>query len=632
MNLARGVCFTLAALAAVASMTAAGTPRVISYQGRATDGTGAPVPDGSYPAQFHLYDHPTAGTARWSEIYPMVSTSGGLFTYLLGSSTPIPDSLFARYDSLYLQVIFNGIILSPRMPVASAGYALRVNTVDGASGGTIRLEDTRDTGLSVIGTGLHARTGVLTRFETQSAGDVSSVRATIINQGSGTAYGGAFLATSAGQGPARGVYGEGRSNALMYSARGIEGYAANPGGGYVYAGVFCADSLGDGDHTGVTASAFGGPGSTWTEGGSFLGSGKVGMTFGLRCGGYGESGTVVGGDFSGYCKSGSQPTYGIRSTVNADAARSGSSYAGYFDNHVPSGTNAYALYGYAYDLASSASSFGVDGLTEPSGTGSSAGGYFKSDSTGTGTSYGCRGVANARGSASAYGVTGVGSNQSSGAVYGGYFSAGSFGTGSKYGIYSTAPTSGYTGYFSGNVYVSGNFAVSGTKSAAVEVAPEQYRLVYSQESPECWFEDFGRGQLSGGRTHIELDPLFLQTVTIDENHPMNVFVQLNDPRCAGTAVICGTTGFDVVELMNGAGDASFTYRVVAKRRGYEDVRLARMTTADPGETAAQQEADRAEDQAVEQTLQEDVATHKALAESRREREREKAEPAAVGRP
>jgi hypothetical protein len=54
--------------------------------------------------------------------------------------------------------------------------------------------------------------------------------------------------------------------------------------------------------------------------------------------------------------------------------------------------------------------------------------------------------------------------------------------------------------------VNGNFvATGGTKSAAVKDATGQHRLVYCVESPESWFEDFGSGQLVGGKAEIKLD-------------------------------------------------------------------------------------------------------------------------------
>ncbi len=101
------------------------------------------------------------------------------------------------------------------------------------------------------------------------------------------------------------------------------------------------------------------------------------------------------------------------------------------------------------------------------------------------------------------------------------------------------------------------------------------RVLVCTESPEAWFEDFGEGQLVNGHAHIELDPLFLETVTINSQHPMKVFIQLNDD-CNGVFAKRGNTGFDVIELQKGQSNANFTYRVVAKRKGFEEQRLERL--------------------------------------------------------
>ena len=134
----------------------------------------------------------------------------------------------------------------------------------------------------------------------------------------------------------------------------------------------------------------------------------------------------------------------------------------------------------------------------------------------------------------------------------------------------------------GNFYCQGNSTVTGTKSAIVPTS-QGNRTLYSQESPEVWFEDVGEGQLVGGLARIELDPLFLETVTINDQHPMKVFIQLNDD-CNGVYVKRLTTGFQVIELGNGASRAHFTYRVMAKRKGFEKARLE--AAADPAKQAA----------------------------------------------
>ena len=145
----------------------------------------------------------------------------------------------------------------------------------------------------------------------------------------------------------------------------------------------------------------------------------------------------------------------------------------------------------------------------------------------------------------------------------GYVNAGNI----NYGVYGRIAVSA-NGY---GVYCDGDFGASGLKSCIVRTSQGPTRL-YCQESPENWFEDFGEGQLVNGSAHFNLDPLFLETVTIDDEHPMKVFVQLEDD-CNGVYVDKGTTGFDVIELKRGTSNASFSFRVVAKRKGFEDMRL-----------------------------------------------------------
>jgi predicted Zn-dependent peptidase len=66
--------------------------------------------------------------------------------------------------------------------------------------------------------------------------------------------------------------------------------------------------------------------------------------------------------------------------------------------------------------------------------------------------------------------------------------------------------------------------------------------------------------------------LYLETITIDEQNPLHVFIQPKG-RCHGTFVESGSTGFDVIEQEDGTSNIAFSFRVVAKRRGFEDKRL-----------------------------------------------------------
>jgi hypothetical protein len=114
--------------------------------------------------------------------------------------------------------------------------------------------------------------------------------------------------------------------------------------------------------------------------------------------------------------------------------------------------------------------------------------------------------------------------------------------------------------------------LTGTKSAVVPTQSYGRRVLYVLESPEIWFEDFGSSKLSNGAARVDLDPVFLETVTINEQHPMKVFITLTSD-CNGVFVEKGRDHFVVRELAGGKSNASFDWRMVAKRRGLEDARL-----------------------------------------------------------
>jgi len=98
------------------------------------------------------------------------------------------------------------------------------------------------------------------------------------------------------------------------------------------------------------------------------------------------------------------------------------------------------------------------------------------------------------------------------------------------------------------------------------------RMLYAPEMPEAWFEDAGGGQLTNGHCRVDLDPLFSDCVTVTAEQPMRVFIQLEDD-CQGVYVRKDAAGFDVCELRNGRSNARFSWRAMAKWKGYEHERL-----------------------------------------------------------
>jgi hypothetical protein len=122
-----------------------------------------------------------------------------------------------------------------------------------------------------------------------------------------------------------------------------------------------------------------------------------------------------------------------------------------------------------------------------------------------------------------------------------------------------------------SVHENGNTWSAGVKAALVDAEEYGARMLYAMESPEVWFEDFGTAQLANGQATVTIEPLFLQT--INTGVPYHVFVTpLGD--CNGLYVTNKTaTSFEVRELGSGTANIEFDYRIVAKRLGFEDLRL-----------------------------------------------------------
>jgi len=94
------------------------------------------------------------------------------------------------------------------------------------------------------------------------------------------------------------------------------------------------------------------------------------------------------------------------------------------------------------------------------------------------------------------------------------------------------------------------------------------------ESPEIWFEDIGSGKLVNGSTHIALDDMYTETVTIDNKHPMHIFLQeQGDSNSLFVTPDANGKGFTVKEKQGGTSNVAFSFRIMAKRRFYQDHRF-----------------------------------------------------------
>ncbi len=129
-----------------------------------------------------------------------------------------------------------------------------------------------------------------------------------------------------------------------------------------------------------------------------------------------------------------------------------------------------------------------------------------------------------------------------------------------------ANNANYSGYFNGNHVIT-----NGTKSASVGTSKGN-QLLYVTETPGVWFEDIGRGKLVNGYVKITLDPIFLETVFIDDKHPISVFLQ-EEGDSKGLYVVPQKDGFLVKEKQGGTSNIEFSYRIMAKRLHFQDHRF-----------------------------------------------------------
>jgi hypothetical protein len=124
------------------TLDASTSTATIAYQGRLakTDGT---LITGKTPMTFSIYKEPTGGTALWTETYKdsrAVAVNNGQFSVMLGSQTPIPQTIVDGTDTLYLGVAVDGDDeMNPRLLLGSAPYAFQALTVPDGSITTAKL-------------------------------------------------------------------------------------------------------------------------------------------------------------------------------------------------------------------------------------------------------------------------------------------------------------------------------------------------------------------------------------------------------------------------------------------------------------------------------------------------------------
>jgi hypothetical protein len=282
----------------------------------------------------------------------------------------------------------------------------------------------------------------------------------------------------------------------------------------------------------------------------------------------------------------------VTGTVNGGT--SSSSTAGVLgESNAASGTT-YGVGG----LAASPSGYGVEGLNIAT-TGDAIGVYGHSGSaTGSGV-YGQSVKASAEGGATDGGFYPIGVWGDSGEQFG-FGAFGSADDGWSFVGYNNSSSGFSTVWFENdetndsgaqvlfaygngfggqcNSTVSGNFSCNGSFEEVTPVGGGARKVALNAiHTPESWFEDAGSGQLSGGEAVVNIESVFGETINTGVEY--HVFLTPNGD-CKGLYVAQKSAGsFVVKESGGGTSNIAFDYRIMAKRKGFEQVRLADRTKA-----------------------------------------------------
>lgn len=399
-----------------------------------------------------------------------------------------------------------------------------------------------------------------------------------------------------GAGHARGVYGESQyGTGVEGRSEGGVGVSGFSSGGYGVMGTTMMGNAIDGgddwDGTGVRGSSPYGYGVHGTCVGEdvagVFGEGEPGVegngstTGVLGTGGsYGVHGTSFSTGVLGESTPAAGVAYGVHGTSKSTEGR------GVLGEAKAASGAAYGVYGVSFSnagrgvsgwaSAASGTTFGVHGSTQ-----STAGrGVYGEASASSGTTYGMHGRSQSTGGRGVYGLASATSGSAFG-VYGysqstagrGVYGEASATTGTTYGVYGRAQSSkGYGVYAQGRLHATGNFTAAGTKSAVVSLDNGEGVRLYAEEGTQNWFFDVGSGRIEEGMALVTIDPTFVQTVNTQVQY--HVFLT-PEGDCKGLYVTQKREdSFEVRELDGGKSTVPFSYRIVAKRKGYEEERLA----------------------------------------------------------
>jgi hypothetical protein len=542
-------------------------PQTISYQGLLKNSEGTYVKDGEYNISFNLYETSTGGSSLWAE-KQKVSITQGLFNVILGSVKPINLSFNKQY---WLGItIENTTELLPRIQLTSSAYSLNSQTVADSSVTSSKI---------LSGNVVKSLNGLTDKVTLAGTGNVSISQEgnTLTINGTPTQIGNIVKSLN-GLSDAVTLAGAGNvsisqvGNTLTINGtptqignivKSINGLTDN----ITLAGAGNVSVSQDGNVLTITGTSGASSYPNIIAGSGLTGGGATqSVTLSLNTGftdnlyvNEGQVNSVSSGMIQNLSVGTSKIATGSITTSKISNAGASSGNVLMYDGtdvlwQTPS-TVELSL-PYSSGINSSNSAFEIIN----SGTGI-AGDFLSSGDLALG------GYNNGLGQVAAFSIDNAANDNAA--------------------LMSSTNGTGPAGYFLGEgasskgVYISvpagnaGLMVASGTKNAIVATS-QGARKLYTEESSEVWFTEYGFGKLVDGHLVIAIDKLFAETVNLSE--PYHVF--LEEYSDADLYVSNRTPTSFEVKLRNGDQNADFSYRIVAKRKGYEQARLEHESIAD----------------------------------------------------